>query len=368
MTMSNQGNSVAARSTFITGGDSYFESNVNQNDFGDLTADPYVITDSQVVNILGVANLTPKHVTRFTDIAAGCGITYKDGNDGPTAAVTDDVKADKEIQESVPTSDRDATAANYADHDTYSAPAATNLDRFSDKDLDKADTAAVTNTLADYNTSMANKDNWSIGFSYDLDTINIGVGMDSSKGIALSLGTSLSDVDVTAFYGKSEHEDVILHRKASNPIVRKMDNRREEPKEFTCVVDFTNLYDGYTIDPTMSVTELMGTRENTGIGVSAAMAAGEGATFSVAYSTNKMEQTATKHADLNKYKDYNGTATTKLIEIDFEYALGGGATLKAGIDKKDVETISTGTKPGESVGDIVSSDVTTLSASIAMTF
>ena len=43
---------------------------------------------------------------------------------------------------------------------------------------------------------------------------------------------------------------------------------------------------------------------------------------------------------------------TKLIELDFSYDLGGGATLGAGVDQKDVD----GTK------------TTTLEASIAMSF
>ena len=193
--------------------------------------------------------------------------------------------------------------------------------------------------------------------------------MDSHKGLALQLGTDLAGVAVKAFYGKSEFDKVRLGTEAKvNRIIRNKapgDTATAAGTAFTTAANFGRgtdqppFGDGYTVD--LTVKDIMGRQENTGIGVSASVPAGEGATFTVAYSTNKMEQMST---GTGASKIFNGTATTKLIDIDFEYALGGGATFKAGIDKKDVETI----KRGTTAGVVTPSDVTTLSASIEMTF
>lgn len=61
------------------------------------------------------------------------------------------------------------------------------------------------------------------------------------------------------------------------------------------------------------------------------MSTGEGATFSVGYSSFKLEQSGADN------QSNNGTAKTKLIEVDSSYDLGGGTTLKAGIDKQDIQ-------------------------------
>ena len=127
------------------------------------------------------------------------------------------------------------------------------------------------------------KDQWSIGFTHSLDTINIGVGVDSGKGLALGVGTELSGVGLNLYYSKSEQEN------------------------------FTGVVGG---------KDMMETQENTGLGVKASMAAGEGASVSVAYSTLKKEM-------------MDSSMTDKKIEVDFSYDLGGGATLQASVDKND---------------------------------
>ena len=56
-----------------------------------------------------------------------------------------------------------------------------------------------------------------------------------------------------------------------------------------------------------------------------------------------------------------------MIEVDFSYDLGGGATLNVGIDKEDAEKIEPGGGfPG--VGSITPTDTTTLEAAIAFSF
>ncbi|MCY3717583.1 MAG: hypothetical protein OXG92_14115 [Chloroflexi bacterium] len=177
-------------------------------------------------------------------------------------------------------------------------------------------------------------DDWSVGVSHSIDTINVGVGMDSEDGLAIGVGTDLSGVSTFVYWSKSEFKDALF-------------------------------YDG-------SANDIFARQENTGLGVKASMSAGEGATFSVAYSTHKHEQTnAILSSDGAAAPTFNGNATTKLIEVDFSYDLGGGATLSAGIDKKDAEELEVGVPPG-SLGDTrtltTSTDTTTLEAAISFSF
>ena len=171
--------------------------------------------------------------------------------------------------------------------------------------------------------AKANENDWSIGVSHSIDTISVGVGMDSESGLAIGVGTDLSGVSTFVYWSKSEFKNV------------------------------TVLYN----QPRSGSGDVTATQENTGLGVKASMSAGEGATFSVGYSTHKLEQDATA-------VNLDGTAKTKLIEVDFTYDLGGGATLEAGIAKKDAEKITRGTP----AGIITPSDTTTLEAAIAFSF
>ena len=167
----------------------------------------------------------------------------------------------------------------------------------------------------------AGDNDWSIGVSHSIDTISVGVGMDSESGLAIGVGTDLSGVSTFVYWSKSQ-------------------------------------FTGVDVTPDVPDDTLTASQENSGLGVKASMSAGEGATFSVGYSILKLEQSASDAGN------YDGTAKTKLIEVDFSYDLGGGASLKAGIDKKDAESIAAGSGAGE----ITSSDTTTLEAVIAFAF
>jgi len=171
--------------------------------------------------------------------------------------------------------------------------------------------------------AKANENDWSVGVSHSINTISVGVGMDSEDGLAIGVGTELSGVSTFLYWSKSEFSDVTI------------------------------IYGEEAIGDSDSTAS----QENTGLGVKASMSAGEGATFSVGYSTLKLEQDATAAV-------FDGTAKTKLIEVDFTYDLGGGATLTAGIDKKDEESL-------ESIFGgvtVVPKDTTTLEAAIAFSF
>ena len=169
--------------------------------------------------------------------------------------------------------------------------------------------------------AKANENDWSVGVSHSINTISVGVGMDSEDGLAIGVGTDLSGVSTFFYWSKSEFSDAIIH---------------------------------YDADPNNDNTA---SQENTGLGVKASMSAGEDAIFSVGYSTLKFEQDGRGVA-------FDGTAKTKLIEVDFTYDLGGGATLSAGIDKKDEESLIA----GSGAATVVPKDTTTLEAAIAFSF
>ena len=171
--------------------------------------------------------------------------------------------------------------------------------------------------------AKANENDWSVGVSHTINTISVGVGMDSEDGLAIGVGTDLSGVSTFVYWSKSEHSDVTIRYGA----------------------------------PSNGSDDITASQEYSGLGVKASMSAGEGATFSVGYSTLKLEQDAGGTS-------YDGTAKTKLIEVDFTYYLGGGATLSAGIDKKDEESLARGT----SAATVVPKDTTTLEAAIAFSF
>ncbi|MYJ86771.1 MAG: porin [Rhodobacteraceae bacterium] len=180
-----------------------------------------------------------------------------------------------------------------------------------------------------YAAAVDRDNDWSIGVSHSIDTINVGIGMDSEDGLAIGVGTDLSGVSTFVYWSKSEYRN----------------------KVFSYGTDINGIGD-YRVN-----------QDNAGLGVKASISAGEGATFSVGYSTLKVEQvtsTGTTAASAT------GNAKTKLIEVDFSYDLGGGATLEVGIDKKDGETLELGPLQGNAT--VVKSEETTLEAVIAFSF
>jgi len=188
-----------------------------------------------------------------------------------------------------------------------------------------ADFTADTDARDAYAAAMAKDNDWSVGVSHSINTISVGVGMDSESGLAIGVGTDLSGVSTFFYWSKSEISDATVHYAAA-------------------------------VDGSADITA---SQEHSGLGVKASMSAGEGATFSVGYSTLKLEQDSVNG-------DFDGTAKTKQIEVDFTYDLGGGATLTAGIDKKDEESLERGS--GAGVATVVPKDTTTLEAAIAFSF
>ena len=171
---------------------------------------------------------------------------------------------------------------------------------------------------------------WSAGVTYGAGAVNVGVGMDSEKGLALGASTDLSGVSTSVFYAKSEQS--IPYQAGVDPV----DPSPGNPGS-AAIAERT----AYT-------------EKASGVGVKASMSAGESATISVAYSTRKQQRTAVvTTGETTAGAGLPAGDKTKKIQLDFDYALGGGATFNAGVDQEDVEN---GTK------------TTTLEASIAMSF
>ncbi|MCY4100860.1 MAG: hypothetical protein OXF46_08050 [Rhodobacteraceae bacterium] len=101
-------------------------------------------------------------------------------------------------------------------------------------------------SVADPEATGDADNDWSVGVSHSINTINVGVGMDSEDGLAIGVGTDLSGVSTFVYWSKSEFKNVEV------------------------------------FDPTDDANdEIYTSQENTGLGVKASMSAGEGATFSV---------------------------------------------------------------------------------------
>ncbi|MDE2759471.1 MAG: hypothetical protein OXH90_04120 [Paracoccaceae bacterium] len=178
-----------------------------------------------------------------------------------------------------------------------------------------------------YDDARYRKNNWSIGVRHSFDKTSVGVGTDSEDGLAVGVGTELSGVSTFIFWSKSVFKDGII----------------------------------YGEDPNGSA-DLKFSNDLTGLGVKASMSAGEGATFSVEYSTLKYTQIVTSTTSSG-----SGAAQGKQIKVDFTFDLGGGATFEAGIEKLDDEHIS---YPGglANPSTTVPSKKTTLEAAIAFSF
>ena len=126
---------------------------------------------------------------------------------------------------------------------------------------------------------------WSLGVSHSLGDINVGVGMDSESGLALSVGTDVSGVGLTAYYATSELSDVDLEEGYKQPLAGPMGvtATTEDAAARTAIANNW-----------AAASMTMGKKEWTGLGLKASIAAGEGATLSLGYSSSKMEQTENK--------------------------------------------------------------------------
>ena len=64
--------------------------------------------------------------------------------------------------------------------------------------------------LKAYQAAMAKENDWSIGVSHSINTISVGVGMDSEDGLAIGVGTDLSGVSTFVYWSKSEFSGIDL--------------------------------------------------------------------------------------------------------------------------------------------------------------
>ena len=107
---------------------------------------------------------------------------------------------------------------------------------------------------------------WSAGVNYGVGDVNVAVGMDSEKGLALGVSTDVSGVGMGLFWGKAEM--------ATDPE-----------------------YDDSGTETADTIQKTGYNSKRSGLGVSASIAAGEGATVSVAYSKVKTEKSVAGNPD-----------------------------------------------------------------------
>ena len=256
---------------------------------------------------------------------------------------------------------------------------------------------------------------WSAGAKHNLGDYSVGVGMDSEGGLALGLGASVSGVGVNLYYSKADESDFDLPETTSfgNDVymMNKQVQARNDSSDLIAEPTDATSKRGIHYGSKGQALPSYGSLEYTGLGISASMSAGEGATFSVAYSTRKGEtgtaadwqyKIDTDTSELLDLEDedaatakaiedaanaeFSMTSEVKLIEIGFAYDLGGGAMLKASIKKEDTEKSGTlkadegepfaiATTDGDaqipevtSVSYMEDNSITTLEAKLAFTF
>ncbi|MCY3626246.1 MAG: hypothetical protein OXG88_01205 [Gammaproteobacteria bacterium] len=262
-------------------------------------------------------------------------------------------------------------------------------------------------------TDEASKGDWSVGAKHSLGDVSVGFGMDSESGLAFSVGTELSGIGLSAYYSSSDESMASLKSSAmafdKDPKDDMMGGvfaqHRTTPDDST-TANVNELVEREFVTGSDIVlnNEKLGAMENKGLGLKASMSAGEGAKFSLAYSKLDSEGGKTEGWAAPTGTDIAGDAATraatnaitltttseaKLLEVGFEYDLGGGATFKASVEKKDTETMYTLADAGDpvattdSLDSIVqgrenatndphsfttSTDVTTLKALVAFSF
>ena len=174
---------------------------------------------------------------------------------------------------------------------------------------------------------------WSAGVKYDAGAVQVGVGMDSEKGLALGVGTDLSGVSTSVFYAQSDH--TVPYRAGVAYAAPTPANP----------------------EGTRPVAERTAHSEKaSGVGISVSVPAGDSATFSAAYSTRKEERTAiATSGETTPGAGMAPSEKVKKIQLDFDYVLGGGATFNAGVDQEDSDLATNG-------------KTTTIEASIKMVF
>ena len=255
----------------------------------------------------------------------------------------------------------------------------------------------------DDGNKTASDGDWSAGAKYGIGDVNVGFGMDSESGLAISVGTDVSGVGLGLYYSTSDESDYSLNGKGNaDSLEMMMMNNFKANKVPGPIPSGLEESDYAFANAAQLDIDDVGKVENTGIGVSASIPAGEGASLSVAYSKNESEHSTAAKAWFSNVADARGeeakTNVTGMVEaektrigISFSYDLGGGATFNAGVEKDETETTYSISSNGEtkvlpkdgatavenqadSVNDKSSlsqtheTDKTTLSASLSFSF
>lgn len=199
--------------------------------------------------------------------------------------------------------------------------------------------------------------------------------MDSEKGIAASLGAPFNGIGVDVYYGQGELEDSVRGFAGLTARARQIDGDPTVPSVnadgTTSVLSSGGWFaqrtamtpSGATLRrvgafvPSSDIAlddENFGASDLKSMGLKVTMPAGEGVAFHGSYSVNENEPKAAAEGWVNEAAITAANADTvqvdanaitlranyevKHIEFGVSYKLGGGATLKASVEKKDSKT------------------------------
>ena len=138
-------------------------------------------------------------------------------------------------------------------------------------------------TVADPQATGDNDGDWSVGVKHSLGDVSVGLGMDNNSGLAIGLGSKIGGVNVSAFYAQNERDTV--------PSVGATEITAHDADGKAIMGAFGA--DNDVDDITLSGNHVSSyNQEHKGMGAKASMSAGEGANFSIAYSTHKIERLA----------------------------------------------------------------------------
>ncbi len=189
---------------------------------------------------------------------------------------------------------------------------------------------ALTGSIASVSYALTSgesgDDAWSLGAKYDAGTISVGLGMDSNDVMALSVGGNFAGNTISGTYVRQSGEDAtVLGIDATTPTA---------PKAFAAMISVNKW---------------------TAMGLKFSRDISSGSNIALAYSKKDDKSGNGLPMDSNR------------IDLDFTYALGGGAKFYAEIERLSEDMYKTSTTPNFAITKSTKK-TTTIGAGISMSF